>query len=68
MKFEERKDKIKLPSINEKDLEKIKFDSKMDPNDYGDLLEARRIIAEYSNVLADADKNDSARRAMRKPH
>ena len=68
MKFKERKDKIKLPSIDERDLEKIKFDSKMDSNYYGDLLEARRIIAEYSNVLADADKNDSARRAMRKPH
>ena len=65
MKFVARKDTIKLPSIDQRTLENVHFSSKMEP--YADN---ERSFLGYtrctSNVLADADRNDSARRAMRK--
>lgn len=65
MKFVDRKDTIKLPPIDKKALEKMHFSSKMEP-----YVDNERSFLGYtrctSNVLADADRNDSARRAMRK--
>ena len=65
MKFVERKDKIQLPPIDERILENVHFSTKMEPyvdNEHTFLGYTRCT----SNVLADADRNDGARRAMRK--
>ena len=65
MKFVERKDTIKLPPIDESTLKEVHFSSEMVPyqdNEHTFLGYTRC----KSNVLADADRNDSARRAMRK--
>lgn len=65
MKFTYRKNAIKLPPIDAKELEKVRFSSKMEP-----FVDNERSFLGYtrctSNMLADADRNDSARRAMRK--
>ena len=65
MKFVYRKSTIELPPIDTKALEKVRLSSKMDP-----YVDNERSFLGYtrctSNVLADADRNDSARRAMRK--
>ena len=65
MKFVERKDTIQLPTIDERTLEKVHFSSKMEP-----YVDNERTFLGYtratSNVLAEADRDDSARRAMRK--
>ena len=65
MKFVERKDSIELPPIDKETLEKVHFSSKMDP-----YVDNERSFLGYtrakSNVLAEVDRDDSARRAMRK--
>ena len=65
MKFVNRKDIIKLPSTDQRAQEKVHFSSKREP-----YVDNERSFLGYtrctSNVLADADRNDSARRAMRK--
>lgn len=65
MKFVARKDTIKLPPIDERVLEKVHFSSKMEP-----YVDNERSFLGFtrctSNVLAEADRDDSARRAMRK--
>ena len=65
MKFVKRKDTIQLPTIDERTLEEVHFSSKMEPfvDNARDFLSHACVT---SNVLADADRNDSARRAMRK--
>ena len=65
MKFTYRKNAIELPPIDTKALEKVRFSTKMEPfvdNEHSFLGYTRCT----SNVLADADRNDHARRAMRK--
>ena len=65
MKFVNRKDTIELPPIDAKTLEKVHFSTKMEP-----FVDNEHTFLGYtrctSNVLADADRNDHARRAMRK--
>ncbi len=65
MKFVDRKDTIELPPIDKKTLEKVHFSSEMVP-----FIDNERSFLGFtrctSNVLADADRNDYARRAMRK--
>ena len=65
MKFVERKDKIQLPPIDERILENVHFSTKMEPyvDNEHTFLGYTRVT---SNVLAEADRDDSARRAMRK--
>lgn len=65
MKFVDRKDTIKLTPIDKSALREVHFSSKMEPyvdNEHSFLGFTRCT----TNVLADADRNDSARRAMRK--
>lgn len=64
MKFVYRKDTIKLPPIDEKTLKKVHFSTKLDPHAFDD--HEHTFFGPRTNVLADADRNDSARRAMRK--
>ena len=64
MKFVYRRDPIELPPIDEKVLEKIHFSSKLDPDEFGN--HEHTFFGPRTNILADADRNDSARRAMRK--
>lgn len=65
MKFVNHKSTIELPSIEKMALEKVHFSSKMDP-----YVDNERSFIGYtrctSNVLAEVDRDDSARRAMRK--
>ena len=65
MIFKYRKNAIELPPIDTKALGKVRFSTKMEP-----FVDNERSFLRYtrctSNVLADADRNDSARRAMRK--
>lgn len=65
MKFVDRENTIKWPLIDIKTLEPIQFSTKMDPpqdNEHTFLGYTRC----KSNILADVDRNDYARRAMRK--
>ena len=66
MKFVDRKDTIPLPTAEERAKAKINWSTKESP-----LPDNERSFVgyEYSknyNTLADVDKNDYARRAMRK--
>lgn len=65
MKFVDRKDTIKLTPIDKSALREVHFSSKMEP-----YVDNERSFLGFTrcttNVLADADRNDSARRAMRK--
>ena len=65
MKFVERKDQIELPPIDKKTLEKVHFSSEMEP-----FVDNERSFLSFtrctSNVLAEVDRDDYARRAMRK--
>ncbi len=65
MKFKDRKDTIKLPPIDKEALAKVRFSSKLDPHEFDDH-EHVYVGTCKTNVLADADRNDSVRRAMRK--
>lgn len=62
--FVYRKATIELPPIDEKVLEKIHFSSKLDFDTFWD--HEHTFFGPRTNILADADRNDSARRAMRK--
>ena len=64
MKFVERKDSIELPPIDKETLEKVHFSSKMDPDEFGD--HEHTFFGPRTNILAEVDRDDSARRAMRK--
>ena len=66
MKFVDRKDTIPLPTAEERAKAKINWSTKMVP-----LPDNERSFIDYeynknNNILADVDKNDYARRAMRK--
>ena len=62
--FVYRKATIELPPIDTETLKKIHFSSKLDPHSFDD--HEHTAFGPGTNVLADADRNDSARRAMRK--
>ena len=62
--FVYRKATIELPPIDVKALERIPFSTKLDPHEFDD--HEHTAFGSRTNILADADRNDSARRAMRK--
>ena len=68
MKFKDRKDPIELPPIDEETLKKVHFSTEMDPAEYYDIMQPVHVHGFYigTNVLAEVDRDDSARRAMRK--
>lgn len=65
MIFADRRDAIKLPPINKDTLEKVHFSLEM-----GSFVDNERSFLGFtrctSNVLAEVDRDDYARRAMRK--
>ncbi len=66
MKFVDRKDTISLPTLEERAKAKINWSTKMVP-----LPDNERSFVDYEysknyNTLGQVDKDDGARRAMRK--
>ncbi len=63
-------DPTPLPPISKEDLKNVKFSSELDPDEFDDNKKGRDFLSHArvgdSNVLAEADHDDSARRAMRK--